>query len=442
MALQDDINNFNSSNTAADLLSLAAQTASCTTNRINKVATTNMLPDLSCSTIGVGTIFFVEDIGVPVVAQAGCWTGLDNRELRSDACVNGAWGWGGQATGTSIFAGSVPSLIVGGFTDWSNVSTKSTFSAGIRKNGTAWVWGSGSNGLLGDGSTGTVCRSSPVSLLGGFTDWCQVSVGLIHGIGLRSNGTVWSWGCGNDSQLGHGTITDRTSPGLVCGGATTWCQISAGTNHNLAVRTNGTLWAWGSGLSGKLGNNGTTASNVPVSVVGGFTDWCQASAGGNHSLAVRQNGTLWAWGTSARGQLGDGTAVSKLSPVSVVGGFTDWCQASAGCEHSLGIRTNGTLWAWGTNGSGQLGDGTTISRSSPVSVIGGFTDWCRASAGECHTAAIRQNGTLWGWGLNTYGRLANLPVQSCSPGSITVSGSGSWCAVSAGTRQTLAVDVR
>jgi alpha-tubulin suppressor-like RCC1 family protein len=166
--------------------------------------------------------------------------------------------------------------------------------------------------------------------------------------------------------------------------------VSAGYSHSLGVRQNGTAWGWGANCCGQIGNNSTANNASPVSVVGGFTDWCQLSAGRCHSLGVRQNGSAWAWGNGLAGRLGDDTAVSKSSPVSVVGGFTDWCLVDAGRCYSLGVRTNGTAWAWGDNNNGQLGDNTITSRSSPVSVVGGFTDWIEISAGTCHSLAIRK----------------------------------------------------
>jgi alpha-tubulin suppressor-like RCC1 family protein len=148
-------------------------------------------------------------------------------------------------------------------------------------------------------------------------------------------------------------------------------------------------WAWGANISGQLGDNTETDRSSPVSVVGGFTDWVQISAGGDHTAAVRANGTAWAWGNNQFGRLGDNTTTSRLSPVSVVGGFTDWVQISAGGSHTTAIRSNGTAWAWGSNLTGQLGDNTVTTKSSPVSVVGGFTDWVQISAGSFHTAAIR-----------------------------------------------------
>jgi alpha-tubulin suppressor-like RCC1 family protein len=137
-----------------------------------------------------------------------------------------------------------------------------------------------------------------------------------------------------------------------------------------------------------LGDNTTTCKSSPVSVVGGFTDWCDISVGRNHGLAVRTNGTAWAWGYNCS-QLGDNTSVERSSPVSVVGGFTNWCQVRAGTFHSVGSRSNGTVWSWGFNIVGQLGDNSNTTRSSPVSVVGAATDWYKVAAGREHTVALR-----------------------------------------------------
>jgi alpha-tubulin suppressor-like RCC1 family protein len=275
-----------------------------------------------------------------------------------------------------------PISVVGGFTDWCQISAGNNFSAAVRTNGTAWAWGSNSCGQLGDNTI--VDKSSPVSVVGGFTDWCQVSAGSAHSLAVRQNGTAWGWGQGSAGRIGDNTITTKSSPVSVVGGFTDWCQITAGlagAGFSLAIRQTGSLWGWGCATCGTLGDNTTVAKSSPVSVVGGFTDWCQVSAGDCHSIAIRQNGTAWSWGLGTCGRLGDNTTVAKSSPVSAVGGFTDWCQASAGGCHSLAVRQNGTAWAWGEAGAGRLGDNTVVDKSSPVSVVGGFTIWAQVSAG-------------------------------------------------------------
>ena len=259
----------------------------------------------------------------------------------------------------------------------------------------AWAWGCNSLGQSGDNTT--VNKSSPVSVVGGFTDWCQVST-TRTALAIRTNGTAWGWGRGYCGLLGNNSTVSTSSPVSVVGGFTDWCQVSAGHIHSLGVRTNGTAWAWGDGGNGQLGDNTTGSASSPVSVVGGFTDWCQVSAGYFHALAVRTTGTAWAWGENLCGKLGDNTTVNKSSPVSVVGGFTNWCQVSGGYRHSAGVRQSGTAWGWGAGTVGQLGDNNSgYNRSSPVSVVGGFTDWCQISAAgkssNFSTLAIRSTAT-------------------------------------------------
>jgi alpha-tubulin suppressor-like RCC1 family protein len=230
-----------------------------------------------------------------------------------------------------------------------------------------------------------------VSVVGGFTDWTQVSAAQIHSLGVRANGTAWAWGGNGNGRLGDNSTVDKSSPVSVVGGFTDWTQVSAGRTHSLGLRSNGTAWTWGLNTGGILGDNTTISKRSPVSVVGGYTDWIQLSAGGYHNLGIRENGTAWAWGRNDAGILGDNTTVDKSSPVSVVGGFTDWVQVSNGENHSVGLRSDGTIWSWGAASTGRLGDNTVVSKSSPVSVVGGFTDWVQVSAGNraSHSLAIR-----------------------------------------------------
>jgi alpha-tubulin suppressor-like RCC1 family protein len=365
-------------------------------------------------------------------------TGLDWFPIIQNS-ENLAWAWGGNGDGQlgdgTTTNQSSPVSVVGGFTDWCAVAGGSGHSLGIRTNGTAWAWGSNSQGRLGDGTTTN--QSSPVSVVGGFTDWCDVSASG-HSLGIRANGTAWAWGFNGNGRLGDGTTIGRSSPVSVVGGFTDWCDVSAGQTHSLGIRTNGTIWSWGCNGFGQVGDGTITSRTSPVSVVGGFTDWCGVSAGSLHTLGIRANGTVWAWGLNSFGALGDNTTTDRSSPVSVVGGFTDWCGVGAG-SHSLGIRVNGTVWAWGLNTSGQLGDNTTTDRSSPVSVVGGFTDWCGVSAGSQHSLGIRANGTAWAWGYNGTGRLGDGTTTDRSSPVSVVGSFTDWCGVSAGQTHSLGI---
>ena len=338
--------------------------------------------------------------------------------------------------GTTTARSSPVSVV--GVTYWAKVSAGGDHSVGIDSNGVAWGWGCNFAGRLGDNTT--TDRFIPRKVIGGFTDWCQIGAGNAHTVGIRCNGTAWAWGTNSSAQLGDNSATNRSSPALVAGGFIDWCAISAGYVHNLGIRTNGTAWGWGTNSSAQLGDGTTTIRSSPVSVVGGFTDWRQINAGRTHSLGVRTNGTAWAWGDNSCGVLGDDSVVAKSSPVSVVGGFTDWCQVSAGRCHSLGVRCNGTAWAWGHGAAGRLGDNTVTDKSSPVSVVGGFTDWCQVSASlHCYSLAIRTNGTAWAWGHNGYGQLGDCTTVSKSSPVSVVGGFTDWCCVTTGRTHALAI---
>lgn len=399
--------------------------------KINNVRVASSYGDMISNAQYVeGTLFFVEDENVLYYTSGSA-------RLPVLSLNNRLFGWGSSSSGqlgdAATLSRSSPVSVVGGFTDWVQVAPARLGSStvAIRSNGTLWAWGNNAFGQLGDGTS--VSKSSPVSVIGGFVDWLDVSNGTGHVLGLRSNGTLWSWGGGFYGKLGDGTTVSRSSPVSVVGGFTDWVQASASTNHSAAVRANGTIWAWGVNTDGQLGDNSTTNKSSPVSVVGGYSDWVQVATGTSHTVGVRSNGTAWAWGNNSAGQLGDGTNTGSSSPVSVVGGFTSWSQVSAGNAITSGLLSDGTAWAWGANATGQLGDNTTVSKSSPVSVAGGFTDWTQISAGSGNNIALRANGTAWAWGSNSFGGLGdNTATNRSSP--VPVSGGFTdWVAISNGS---------
>ena len=424
-----------SSTTIYELGVLAAALPLITNNRVLSVTDLSSLTSLSAEP---GAIYFVESENIPYVLRSDAtWAKLFPLFQGTRPVVR-LWAWGNNTSGRlgdgTTVSKSSPVSVVGGYSDWVQVSV-SNFGLGVRANGTLWSWGFNSEGSLGDGTT--VSKSSPVSVLGGFTDWIQASAGAGQGLGLRANGTLWSWGSNSFGKLGDDTVGNKSSPVSVVGGFTDWVQVSAGDDHVVALRANGTAWSWGYNLYGRLGDGTTVHKSSPVSVVGGFTDWVQVSAGGGNSGGLRSNGTIWTWGSNSGGQLGDNTTTSRSSPVSVVGGFVDWVQVSISST-SFGIRSNGSLWSWGSNFSGQLGDNSTTNKSSPVSVVGGFTDWTDVSTGA-GVLAIRANGTLWAWGGNTSGQLGDNTTTSRSSPVSVVGGFTDWVQVDAGTLQSAGI---
>jgi len=370
------------------------------------------------------------------------WVSLIGNEKTTEAYAWGS-GFGGVLGDNTTVSKNSPVSVVGGFTDWAQISAGYRHNLGLRSNGTIWSWGeNGYDGRLGDGTLGVFAnKSSPVSVIGGFTDWVQVSASFNRSVALRSNGTIWAWGGGTGGRLGNGSTGDSISPVSVIGGFTDWTQVSFGSRslHTIAIRENGTAWGWGYGGSGQLGNGTALNRTSPVSVVGGFTDWVQTATGTVHSLGLRADGTAWAWGNGASGRLGDNTTIGKSSPVSVVGGYTDWIQLSAGNYHSLGIRANGTAWAWGVGSLGRLGTNATVTESSPVSVVGGFTDWVQLAGGGTHSLGVRATGTAWAWGYGTYGRLGSGTTTTRSSPVSVVGGFTDWVQVGGGSTHSLAI---
>ena len=451
------------------------------------------------------------------------------------------WTWGNGASGRlglgNTVSRSAPARI-GLLSDWSSIATGATQSLAIKTDGSLWAWGSGQDGQLGLGDT--INRSSPVRV-GSLSDWLSVSGGFIFSLAIKTDGTLWAWGDGNEGRLGTGNSTDRSSPVQV-GLLSDWLSIDSGNGHSLAIKTDGTLWAWGNNTTwGALGDGTVNNRSSPVPIGSGST-WKYASAAYRHSVAIRSDGVMWAWGNNAGarlgasimpyirspiaiandqswdknkafacgtnsffainsdsklvvlgynglGNLGLGDTVNRSSPVLVnndswshvsswdhtlaiktdgtlwawgevsfgktgvnspgnfiersspiqVGLLSDWASVSAGDNHSLAIKTDGTLWSWGLNSSGQLGLENVTSRSSPVQV-GLLSDWASVSAGGAHSLAVKADGTLWAWGSNANGRLGlNISLSTHRSSPVQVGALSNWSSVSAGSGHSVAI---
>jgi alpha-tubulin suppressor-like RCC1 family protein len=239
------------------------------------------------------------------------------------------------------------------------------------------------------------------------------SAGWQHSLVLKADGTVWGFGYNLDGELGDNTTTTRPTAVQVSG-LSSMRAISAGWWHSLAAKADGTAWAWGSNSNGQLGNNSTASSTVPVQV-STLTSGVVAVAGGSyHSLALKSDGTLWAWGRNADGELGNGTQNGSLTPVQV-SGITTAVAIAAGDRFSVAALADGTVRAWGKNDAGQLGDGTNTTRTLPVTVVGlrGVT---AVAAGYITSYAIetdgRPTGTLWAWGSSWWGQIGDGTTQT------------------------------
>ena len=335
-----------------------------------------------------------------------------------------------------------------GTANWRQVSAGSVHTCGIRTTGRLYCWGSDGFGRLGNGGADTA-RTTPVQVSGNATNWTSVAVGWSHTCALRSTGRLYCWGENGFGELGiNSTVTHRNVPTAV-GTATDWASVSAGEFHTCARKTNRHLYCWGRDLVGEVGNGGTNDNAIlaPVEVSGGFNDWTAVSAGRNHTCGRRSidSGTLFCWGLNTWGQLGNGgVGTTQPAPDEVIAPpDTSWTTVAAGEFHTCGRKSTGRLFCWGHDISGQLGNGAPNAQSdTPSEVAGGVTTWTTAfSADGFNTCARRTNGRLYCWGEDNVGQVGNgLPFDSDQSAPVQVSGSRTdWTSVSAGVQHSCAL---
>jgi alpha-tubulin suppressor-like RCC1 family protein len=315
------------------------------------------------------------------------------------------WGWGSQSfgnLGTFNFPSAsriTPVTTFLGGTDWKQASAENECTAAVKTDGTLWVWGTSTQ--LGINRTGTnVC--TPVTTFSGGTNWKQVDIARRpYSLGtnassmaaIKTDGTLWVWGDNFNAMLGVNDAATRCTPVTIFGGGTNWRQVSCGSGFTAAIKTDGTLWTWGVNTFGQLGINTTTDRSTPVTTFAGGTNWKQVSCGYLHTTAIKTDGTLWIWGAGGNGRLGDNVSISTRStPITTFAGGNNWKQVSAGWSHTAAIKTDGTLWTWGYDvyGYGLLAQGSTTpsDRSTPVTTFAGGTNWKQVSCGRFHTIAV------------------------------------------------------
>ncbi len=337
--------------------------------------------------------------------------------LKSD---NTVWAWGCNDDG-QLGDGTTTSRLtpaqVSGLTGVTAIAAGKDHTVALKSDGTVWAWGHNNDGELGDGTT--TSRSTPVQV-SGVTGVTAISVGYGHTVALKSDGTVWAWGYNYNGQLGDGTTTCKLTPAQVSG-LTEIAAIAAGGDHTVALKSDGTVWAWGYNDYGELGDGATASRSTPVQV-DGLTGVTAIAAGSYHTVALKSDGTVCSWGANGYGELGDGATASR-STLGQVSSLADATMAirlipvpafnltgataiAAGYEHAAAVQSDGTVWAWGRNICGELGDGTTDDHSTPAQVSG-LTGVIAIAAGLWHTVALKSDGTVWAWGWNYYGQLGD-----------------------------------
>ena len=286
---------------------------------------------------------------------------------------------------------------------------------------TLFSWGLNTNGQLGQNNQ--TYYSSPVQIPG--TTWSSIAAGNNHALAKKTDGTLWSWGYNGQGNLGQNNTTEYSSPVQIPG--TTWNYLWAGSGNSFATKTDGTLWAWGTNYRGNLGQSNRTNYSSPIQIPG--TTWRSiVSVNGNNCgvYATKTDNTLWSWGYNYRGHLGQNNLTQYSSPVQIPG--TTWSSIAGGNQHGLATKTDGTLWAWGNNAYGELGQGNRTYYSSPVQIPG--NTWSSISGSSANNnLATKTDGTLWAWGRNLYGNLGqNNTTFYSSP--VQIPGT-TWSSISA-----------
>jgi len=313
---------------------------------------------------------------------------------------------------------------IGALNYWRSLSVGNGFSLAIGRMGALYSWG-GTNSVGQLGTTGWI--QSDAVQIGSSTQWRSVSAANSTAAAIRSNGSLWTWGSAANGALGNSTTTPNLGSPAQVGALTNWKSISCGTDFTLAIKSDSSLWAFGTNTVGQCGLGTTTNVSSPTQV-GTLTDWARVSAGSNHCSAIKSDGSIWAWGANASGQLGNGTITPDISSPIQIGALTDWKMVSAGSSCTLAVKTDGTLWAWGLGATGRLGTGSTTSRSSPVQV-GALTDWDKiVTSRNAASLGIKTDGTLWSWGFSPVG--SGTGAITSSP--VRVGALATWLDVTAG----------
>lgn len=342
------------------------------------------------------------------------------------------WLWGRNSNGqigdntTADKSSPIQTIAFGNNWVLSSYSSSLLTKSAIKTDGTLWLWGANFFGQLGDNTD--TDKSSPIQTISAGNNWMQVSNGSdYYTAAIKADGTLWLWGDNSFGNLGDNSTVRKSSPIQVCGGGNNWSQVYCGYGLNTAaIKTDGTLWLWGRNFLGQIGDNSTTRRSSPVQIYGGGNSWSQVSCGDSHAAAIKTDGTLWSWGYNGYGQLGNNSTIWTSSPIQTIAGGTTWSAVSCGGNFTTAIKKDGTLWLWGRNEFGQLGDSSTTHKSSPVQTISTGSNWSYIAAGYRHITATKTDGTLWLWGRNYFGGLGdNTNADKSSPVQI-YGGGGRW----------------
>lgn len=354
--------------------------------------------------------------GLPQVLQVAAGE-MHSVAVAGDGSV---WAWGASGSGelgdNTVAASNVPVDVLGA-RDMIAVAAGLNHNLALGADGSVWGWGANDSYQLGDTTRRDALAPRKMS---GLPAMAAIAAGNDSSFARGRDGTVWSWGNnGNAGRLGRGVLSGVQVPGTIK--ALSGIKAIAATNqHALAVGEDGSVWSWGMNRYGALGDGSTNDRSAPARV-SGLADITAVAAGALHSLALGSGGEVWAWGYNATGQLGDGTTTDRLAPVKV-SNLSGVVAVSAGTNFSCAVTADGRLWAWGSGSSAQLGRSTSAASSPIAGPVLGLDDFRSVGCGEKFVVAMRGDGTVWAWGRNFEGQLGDgtfanhkLPMLAVNP---------------------------
>ncbi|MDD3878047.1 MAG: T9SS type A sorting domain-containing protein [Bacteroidales bacterium] len=337
--------------------------------------------------------------------------------------------FGQLGNGSTVSQTGVP-VQIGTDNNWRDIVAGSHYSFGLKIDNSFYAWGRNQHAQFGNGE-----NKNTIKPIDNNTFWKEISSSVAsyngHSLAIQDNGTLWAWGSNNDGQLGNGsTYTHQMLP-LKVGNDSNWAKVTNGFHFSIAINNDGALWAWGRNGRRQLGLAGSTSNRTTPVLVNNDSDWVDISAGAEFVIALKDNGTLWAWGYNSEGQLGNGNTNTLETPTQI-GSDTNWIAVSAGYSHSMGLKSDSTLWTWGSNQHGQLGRGGVTSIPTQV----GTDKWIYMTAGGLHSLGIKADSTLWAWGRNLYAQLGdNTETNRSTP--TKIGNDSTWISVSAGYEHSL-----